>query len=281
MKTKLTILILMLCIVCFSCGRAVQEPQRVIIANNEIITIEQLLKHEKEEDIKALHNGISDEKREQLLTIFGEKLPPKEHIVYVELFTEEERLERLEIIYPLEALERRFGEVLAANRVLHTNDTAKDFTVQMLDGTTITLSDLRGQVVLLYFWTTTCGPCIRAFRVFPSKIIEPFKQSAFTLLPISVGEPIDRVERKMAQLKEQGVNFNVGIDPERAVSRLYIRTGVPHTFLIDKDGIIRYASTGGFSVDVFYKVAFMIERMLIASAIDELLVKKNLTRVQH
>jgi peroxiredoxin len=128
--------------------------------------------------------------------------------------------------------------------VLSSNDTAKDFTVQMINGETITLSDLKGQVVLLNFWTTWCGPCIREFREFPSKIIEPFKDYDFVLLPISAGETMDRVKAKMTELKKDGVDFNVGIDPERSIYKLYAHMGVPLNFLIDHNGIIRYVSAG-------------------------------------
>ena len=82
-------------------------------------------------------------------------------------------------------------------------DQAKDFTVQMINGETITLSDLKGQVVLLNFWRTSCPPCINELRAFPSKIVEPFKNSAFVLLPISTGESKRDVERTMGKVLEQ------------------------------------------------------------------------------
>jgi peroxiredoxin len=284
---KKIILLLTLFSVCFSCGQRGQEkaPEHVIIANGEIITMEQLLEYQKEDHIKAIHDGVSDEKREQLFEIFGNKIPPKKFIIYIELFSEEEKLERDEIKHKAEDLKRRYEEFIASfvrdgrlspvRHFLNVNDTAKDFSVQMITGETITLSELRGQVVLLYFWTTTCGPCIRQFHDFPSKIIEPFKNSPFVLLPISAGEPIERVKNKMAQLKERGVDFNVGIDPDRSIFHLYANGGVPHTFLIDKNGVISDASYGAGPSELLDNMIFMIERMLIASTIEKIVERIN------
>jgi len=279
--------LLLISLACFSCKQSIKEPELVIIANNEIITMEQVLEYQEEDHIKAIHDGVSDEKRDQLIEIFGSKLPPKELIVYIELFSEEEKLTRDEIRHKVEDLIKRRNEVFAKSEerdgrlhplrhLLNVNDTAKDFSVEMINGEITTLSELRGQVVLLYFWTTGCGPCIRQFHDFPSKIIEPFKNSAFVLLPISIGEPIERVKNKMAELKKSDIDFNVGIDPDRSIFSLYANAGVPHTFLIDKTGILRYAWVGGSPPDVMDNMVFMIERMLIASQIENLLEKWNL-----
>ena len=145
--------------------------------------------------------------------------------------------------------------------VLNVNDQAEDFIVQMINGETIKLSDLKGQVVLLNFWATWCRPCIAEFRAFPSAIIEPFKNSPFVLLPISIGETEEKVREKMAQLKEHGVDFNVGINPDCSIFKMYSKAGIPKNYLIDQYGIIRYVSSG-FSEEGMNELASKIQELL-------------------
>ena len=143
----------------------------------------------------------------------------------------------------------------------NVNDSAKDFVVQMINGEKIKLSDLKGQIVLLNFWATWCGSCIEEFHAFPSKIIEPFKNSPFVLLPVSSGETMEKVKEKMAQLKKESIDFNVGIDPDRSVFHLYAQIGVPRSFLIDKNGVIRYISVG-YNEEKLNNITSMINKLL-------------------
>ena len=143
----------------------------------------------------------------------------------------------------------------------NVNDSAKDFVVQMINGEKIKLSELKGKVVLLNFWATWCGSCLVEFHAFPSKIVEPYKNSAFVLLPISTGETMEKVKDKMAQLKKDGIDFNVGIDPDRSIFNLYAKPGVPRNFLIDKKGIIRYISIG-YNEEKLNNISSMINKLL-------------------
>jgi len=242
--------LLLLFSTCFSYGQEnfVKKPERVIIVNDKIVTMEQLMEYEKEKRISQMFNGVSDEMRERLLEILGDNLPPKEFIFYIVLRTEEEML-----------MLKKVENAPAIN----VNDNARDFSVKMIDGTTIKLSDLKGSVVLLNFWATWCAPCIREFYAFPSEIIEPFKNSAFVLLPISSGEreTEEKVKNKMAELKKYGVDFNVGIDLDRSIGMSYGVKNLPTNILIDKNGVIRYISTG-YDEESLSKITSMIKKIL-------------------
>ena len=246
MKSMFCLLLLFSAYFAYGQENVVKRPERVIIANDKIITMEQLSEYEKERYIKAMHNGVSDKERDRLFELFGDKIPPKEFIMYIKLRTEEEWLQ---------------NENVRNAPAINVNDNRRDFTVRMIDETTIKLSELSGNVVLLNFWATWCAPCIREFYAFPSEIIEPFKNSTFVLLPISSGETADKVKHKMAELKNYGIDFNVGIDPDKTITALYRASGLPLNFLIDKKGVIRYISEG-YTDENLNNISSMIKKLL-------------------
>ena len=260
MKSIFCLLLLFFTYFLYGQENSVKKPEHIVIANDEIITMEKALEYEKGKYIKAVRNGVSDEERDRLFKLFGDKIPPKEFIFYIELYTEEEKLERekVEHEYVVEDIDTQYDN----KQVISVNDSIRDFTVKMIDGTNIKLSDLKGKVVLINFWATWCAPCIREFYEFQEKIVEPFKNSMFVLLPISRGETEGKVKNKMAQLKKGGIDFNVGIDPHQTIAGLYnAKSAIPKNILIDKTGIIRYISIG-YNQDNLDNIPSMIEKML-------------------
>ena len=144
---------------------------------------------------------------------------------------------------------------------LNIKDKAADFTVDMIDGTTITLSELKGKVVLVNFWATWCGPCMSEFKEIPKEILERFEDDDFVFIPISRSENEFLVKQKMESLKTKGIDFNVGIDPNKTIWDMYATKYIPKNYLIDKDGVIRYISTG-YSTDSMKTLVNEIEKLL-------------------
>lgn len=155
------------------------------------------------------------------------------------------------------AAQQNQDEEIIRTTIVRRGDTAPDFSVTLTDGRTVSLSDLRGKVVLLNFWATWCGPCRQEMKNLPG-LLARFRGQDFVLLPVSRGEKEATVVRF---LKDNGYDFPAGLDPESAVYGKYATQYVPRNFLIDRTG--RVVSVGvGYSPEEFAALVKTIEETL-------------------
>lgn len=155
-------------------------------------------------------------------------------------------------------LEESERDDLDATTLVKAGMPAPDFTVTMFDGRQLTLSSLRGKVVLLNFWATWCPPCREELARVPQEIIERFRGEEFVFLPISRGETREAV----AAFREQmGYTFAMGLDPERAIYDLYASNYIPRNFLINAEGEVVLASVG-YEPEEFDALVAQIENEL-------------------
>jgi len=137
---------------------------------------------------------------------------------------------------------------------------APDFTLANLDGERVSLNQYKGKVVLLNFWGTWCGPCRKEIPDFV-KLSDKYKKQGLEIVGITLtsGSP----EKINTFAGNWGINYALLTDIEgnetQMVTALYGKatgkqiTGIPTTFLIDRDGYIRQKYVGPRSEEVFYK----------------------------
>lgn len=132
---------------------------------------------------------------------------------------------------------------------------APDFTVKDLDGKDVTLSSLKGSVVLVNFWATWCPPCKEEI---PSmiKLNKAMTGKAFRMLAISID---DGGKNAVTDFFKGSRDLPCYLDADTRISQLYGTTGVPETFIVDKQGIIQKKIVGGMDWSAPDVVAYMDE----------------------
>jgi peroxiredoxin len=119
---------------------------------------------------------------------------------------------------------------------------APDFELDDLEGETVRLSNLKGSVVLINFWTTTCGYCIFEMP-YLEQVYAEWQDAGLVLLTINIGESAEKITDFM---QDHGFSLPVLLDSNRVVATQYGISSIPRTFLIDQDGIIRGIKIGAF-----------------------------------
>lgn len=122
--------------------------------------------------------------------------------------------------------------------IVKVGEMAPDFTVKLTDGKSITLSELRGKVVMLQFTASWCGVCRKEMPFIEKDIWLKHKSNPdFMLIGIDRDEPLDKV---IAFGKSTGVTYPLGLDPGADIFAKYAlrKAGITRNVLIDKDGRI-------------------------------------------
>jgi peroxiredoxin len=132
------------------------------------------------------------------------------------------------------------GSATLASAATAVGTAAPDFTLRALSGPNMRLQEQRGQVVLVNFWATWCGPC-RKEMPHLNRIADKYKSSGLVMLGVNVDDDVRNAAEVAAKL---GVRFPVLLDTDKKVSRLYDLNAMPSTLVIDRSGRVRYLHRG-------------------------------------
>jgi peroxiredoxin len=117
---------------------------------------------------------------------------------------------------------------------------AAAFQLPAAAGDSVSLAGLKGQVVLINFWASWCGPCRQEMPVL-DQLYRKYKPAGFTLLGVNV-EP--KSADAVGFLKATPVSFPILFDTQSKVSTLYEVAGMPSTVIVDRKGTVRYVHQG-------------------------------------
>ncbi len=117
---------------------------------------------------------------------------------------------------------------------------APTFTLPSKSGDTIDLAKLKGQVVMLNFWASWCGPC-RTEMPLMDQIYKKYSAAGFTMLGVNVDTDSTDAQKFLSQVP---VSFPIAFDRSNAVSKLYDVSAMPSSVFIDRKGNVRALHRG-------------------------------------
>ena len=117
---------------------------------------------------------------------------------------------------------------------------APDFALKSSSGENLRLSEYRGDVVMINFWATWCGPCRQEMPLL-DELYSRYQRVGFNLLGVNID---DDSSRAMAMINELGVSFPVLFDARKEVSKMYNVDAMPVTVIVDREGNVRHVHQG-------------------------------------
>jgi peroxiredoxin len=117
---------------------------------------------------------------------------------------------------------------------------APDFALKSSSGENLRLSEYRGDVVMINFWATWCGPCRQEMPLL-DELYTRYERVGFSLLGVNID---DDSRRAMQMIEDLGVSFPVLFDARKEVSELYEVEAMPVTVLVDREGNVRHVHHG-------------------------------------
>ncbi len=115
-------------------------------------------------------------------------------------------------------------------------EVAPNFQLTKIDGSPVSVSDLRGHPAVLIFWTAWCPVCKEEAPHF-NELAARYESKGVRVLGINIQ---DSEARTKAGIKDFGIQYSVARDADASVARLYRVTGTPTVIFLDRNGVVRY-----------------------------------------
>ena len=147
-----------------------------------------------------------------------------------------------------EGAEEENSQAGKSNGELSEGVMAPDFTAELTDGSTFSLSEQSGKVVLLNFWATWCGPCVGEMPAF-EKLYTEYGDKV-SILAVNCLEDKETVNQFVS---DGGYTFPVAYDEAGAINMKYPSEGIPYTLIIDGEGTIQKIYVGAADAETQYQ----------------------------
>ena len=161
--------------------------------------------------------------------------------VFVRVDILQEDLDELESMLPIPGQRQASGANLPVKKDPLIGKKAPNFDSVLLDGSKFKLSEQKGKVVVLDFWATWCGPCVKALPELIEKTSQ-FDKKDVVFIAVNQGETRKMISTFLKKKKLQGLT--VALDKKQNIGRDYEVQGIPKTVIIDQKGIIRHVEVG-------------------------------------
>ncbi|QBQ54822.1 TlpA family protein disulfide reductase [Nitrosococcus wardiae] len=121
----------------------------------------------------------------------------------------------------------------------------------------ITIQQWQGKVIYVDFWASWCPPCVKSFP-FLNNLYQHFSDEGLQVLGVNLDEKLSDAEDFLAKFP---THFDIVIDPDQECAQLFDVQAMPSSFLVDRNGMIRYVHKGFRSGDV-EKLRAQIQKLL-------------------
>jgi thiol-disulfide isomerase/thioredoxin len=134
------------------------------------------------------------------------------------------------IIIPLFAYSQEIGKDIIS------------FSGKTATGETVSVSDYKGKVTVIDFWASWCKPCKEGFP-FLIELFDSYSDKEFSVLTVNLDEETGNYKKFIKNLNKE-VPFKTILDPDSKIANAYNIEAIPNTFIIDKNGVIRFIHIG-------------------------------------